>query len=151
MIRPATPGDIAHCLAIARGLPDYFTADALHEMAADLTRHPTYVAEVDGAVRGFATVKHKSAEVVELAWIAVYRSGRGKGVGSSLLAGLEGELREKAVKLIEVKTLDAKAGYAPYEATRRFYTKHRFVWLETIDPFPGWTAGNPCAIYVKIL
>ena len=54
------------------------------------------------------------------------------------------------IALIEVKTLAATADYAPYEKTRRFYELGLFL-IETIDPFPGWEPGNPCAIYVKIL
>jgi len=49
------------------------------------------------------------------------------------------------------KTLAPDVEYAPYEATRRFYEKKGFIHLETIDPYPGWDPGNPCAIYVRVL
>lgn len=55
------------------------------------------------------------------------------------------------VRLLEVKTLADRAGYGPYIRTRRFYAWAGFVHLDTIDPFPGWDPGNPCAILVKVL
>jgi hypothetical protein len=59
--------------------------------------------------------------------------------------------RKEGARLLEVKTLDASAQSAEYEVTRRFYENRGFELLESIDPFPGWEPGNPCAIYVKVL
>ena len=50
-----------------------------------------------------------------------------------------------------VKTLDSSAGYAPYEATRAFYERNGFVYVDTIDPLPGWPPGNPAAIYAAAI
>jgi hypothetical protein len=50
-----------------------------------------------------------------------------------------------------VKTLDANAGYAPYEATRAFWERCGFVQVDTIDPLPDWQPGSPAAIYVAAL
>jgi hypothetical protein len=61
------------------------------------------------------------------------------------------ELSSTGVQLIEVKTLDASAGYAPYESTHAFWRKDGFVQVDTIDPLPGWRPGNPAAIYIAAL
>jgi hypothetical protein len=52
---------------------------------------------------------------------------------------------------VEAKTLDRSSGYRPYEATRVFWERNGFVHVDTIDPLPGWKAGNPAAIYVAAL
>ena len=57
----------------------------------------------------------------------------------------------KGVQVVEVKTLDRSAEYAPYNSTRRFWEARGFVHIDTIDPLPGWEPGNPCAIYVAAL
>jgi hypothetical protein len=50
--------------------------------------------------------------------------------------------------VVEVKTLDASAGYPPYEATRAFWERGGFVLVDTIDPLPDWEPGSPAAVYV---
>jgi hypothetical protein len=55
------------------------------------------------------------------------------------------------VVVVEVKTLDASAGYEPYVATRAFWERRGFVRIDCIDPLPGWQPGNPAAIYVAAL
>ena len=55
------------------------------------------------------------------------------------------------VSVVEVKTLDASAGYQPYESTRAFWERQGFVYVDTIDSLPGWDPGNPAAIYVAAL
>ncbi len=138
-------------MAIAQELTDYFNASGLAQMRQDLQIHPLYVATERAQVLGFATVQQKSRAVAEITWLAVTRACQHRGIGSQLIDTLAGDLRAQGVQLLEVKTLAAKADYAPYEPTRRFYEKNDFVHLETIDPYPGWENGNPCAIYVKIL
>jgi len=36
-------------------------------------------------------------------------------------------------------------------ATRGFEAHRGFVPVDTIDPLPGWSPGNPAAIYVAAL
>jgi GNAT superfamily N-acetyltransferase len=143
------------CLAIARALPDYFTADAVSQMRRDLAEHTVYVSEdhagLAEAVAGFAVVERKSVVVAELLWMAVHPARQGQGHGARLLAAIVERLRAGGATLLEVKTLGPDAAYPPYERTRRFYERRGFVHLDTVDPYPGWDLGNPCAIYVKVL
>jgi hypothetical protein len=61
------------------------------------------------------------------------------------------ELSADGVQIVEVKTLDPSADYAPYDATRAFWLARGFIQLDTIDPLPGWPPGNPAAILAVAL
>ena len=74
-----------------------------------------------------------------------------RGIGSALVNRIASDLSSQGIKVMEVKTLSADVDYAPYEKTRRFYEKVGFMHLDTIDPYPGWEPGSPCAIYIKRL
>lgn len=65
---------------------------------------------------------------------------RGRGLGTALV---EHAPAADGVLLVEVKTQDLSAGYAPYEATNAFWQGRGFVQVDMIDPLPGWAAGNP--------
>src|SRR6516225_3605197 len=73
------------------------------------------------------------------------------GHGTRLLRSVLDNLAETGVSVVTVKTLDSSAGYAPYEATRAFYERNGFVYVDTIDPLPGWPPGNPAAIYAAAI
>lgn len=154
-MRLVSPKDKAQvlgaCVKIARALPDYFTAAGVSALQADAQSQDLYIEVRDGQVVAFAVVGMRSEFVREILWMAVDRDHQGAGIGSTLLAAVEDELRPTGVRILEVKTLAASAEYAPYEKTRRFYERAGFMLLETIHPYPGWDEDSPCAIYVKAL
>jgi GNAT superfamily N-acetyltransferase len=151
-VRPGETADAGRCAAIVRGLPDYFTDDVPAKIVADLSVHSALVAtNGSGVVVGFAIVDHRSARAAEILWLAVDASLRGGGVGTLLLDRVVRDLVESGRQVVEVKTLDASAGYEPYQATRAFWERRGFVQIDTIDPFPGWQPGSPAAIYVAAL
>ena len=148
------PGDKSHkqyCLDIARALPQYFTGEAIINLSEDLEKHRLFLAIESGAVRGFITLLLKYPHVAKISWLAVKPENHHKGYGTAVLEFVIGYLRQHEVRLLEVKTLSSDARYPPYEVTRRFYEKSGFLLIDTIDPYPGWQPGNPCAVYVKIL
>jgi GNAT superfamily N-acetyltransferase len=142
---------IDSCLAIARELPAYFTTQGIAAMSQDLQEHRLYLAVDAGRVIGFATLQVKSRQVAEISWMAVAPDCQHQGVGTLLINRIVDDLKAEAIRLLEVKTLAADVDYAPYALTRRFYEGRGFVNLETIDPYPAWEPGNPCAIYIKVL
>ena len=73
----------------------------------------------------------------------------GQGIGKALVDECLATLAALGVTMVEVKTLDASAGYEPYVATRGFWEGRGFVQVDCIDPLPGWEPGNPAAIYVR--
>jgi GNAT superfamily N-acetyltransferase len=87
----------------------------------------------------------------EITYAAVLRERQGAGVGTALVDEAIAALAADGVALVEVKTLDASAGYHPYEATRAFWEARGFRQIDRIDPLPGWQPGNPAAIYVAAL
>jgi GNAT superfamily N-acetyltransferase len=150
-VRPLGPDDVVRCLAIVRGLPEFITPDVAETVRLDAERDRAWVVEDGDGVMGFAVVEGRSRDAAEILWAAVDAERRGAGLGTQLVESVLGTLREEGVRLVEVKTLDRSAGYPPYEATRAFWERRGFVHVDTIDPFPGWQAGNPAALYVAAL
>jgi GNAT superfamily N-acetyltransferase len=150
-VRAAGPEDVAGCQAVVRGLPDFFTPDVPDAVAADVARHDSWVVAAGGEVVGFAVVDRRSPAAAELLWAAVAATRRGWGLGTRLVEHVLAELAADGVRLVEVRTLDRSAGYAPYEATLGFWEARGFVQVDRVDPYPGWQPGNPCAIYVAAL
>jgi GNAT superfamily N-acetyltransferase len=146
-----SPAYIDSCLSIGRELPEYFPDSGIAAMRRDLQEHRLYVVVESNQVIGFAAIHPKSRQVAEISWMAVTPAHRHQGVGTMLINQIAVDLKAEGTSLLEVKTLAADVEYAPYEGTRRFYEGRGFVHLETIDPYPSWEPGNPCAIYVKVL
>lgn len=143
--------DLEVCLTIARKLDQYFTEEAVATIDRDVRIYPTYVAVISSQVHGFATIQCRNDNVAEILWMAVNPKYRRQGIGSALVEHITNDLRQRGIRLLEVKTLSGDVDYPPYVATRRFYEKMGFLHFETIDPYPGWEPGNPCAIYLKVL
>lgn len=142
---------IDDCLSIAKELTQYFNEAGIQTMREDLTKHLLYVALENNEVYGFLALTHKNDHVFEISWMAVKLGQQHQGVGSALIEFVSKELKALGVKLLEVKTLAEDEEYLPYEITRAFYRKMGFIHVETINPYPDWGPGNPCAIFVKIL
>lgn len=139
------------CLAIARELPQYFTEQGIAAINRDLHAHRLYAALDADQVIGFVTIQSKSSQVAEISWMAARPERQHQGIGTLLIRHIVADLKAEGTRLLEVKTVAPDVDYAPYEKTRRFYESVGFVHLETIDPYPGWEPGNPCAIYVMWL
>jgi hypothetical protein len=121
-IRPFDAADAPAATAIIRGLPDYFTGDVPAKLERD-------------AACGWRSTPPGAA--------------RATGPGCSATSWTTWP--PPASASWEVKTLDRSAGYAPYEATRAFWERNGFVYLDMIDPLPDWQPGSPAAIYVAAL
>jgi GNAT superfamily N-acetyltransferase len=147
-VRRFRAGDAPAVVAIVRGLPDYFTEDVPAKAERDAASHQAWVITDSGTVAGFAVVATKSAGSAEILWMAVDAARRGRGYGTRLLSQVLGDLTAEGISVVEVKTLDRSSGYRPYEATRAFWEHNGFVYIDTIDPLPGWPPGHPAAIYV---
>ena len=150
-IRAATAQDAVACTAIVDDLPDFFTDDVPDKVRSDLRDHGGWVVDVAGAVAGFVIVERRGTRAAEVLWAAVAAGRRGAGLGTRLVDHVLDELRADGVQIVEVKTLDASADYAPYDATRAFWLGRGFVQIDTIDPLPEWPPGNPAAILAVAL
>ena len=150
-VRAARFDDLEACLRIVRASPDFFTEDVPITVQGDLERHDGWVIVEAGEIVGFVVVDRRTSQAAEILWIAVEPARRNAGYGTRLLNHVLGVLRDQGIALIEVKTLDRSADYAPYEATQAFYERNGFVQIDCIDEFPDWPPGNPAAIYVAAL
>lgn len=138
-------------MAIIRGLSDHFTEEVVDTIKTDLRAHDGWVIVSESDNLGLIVVDRRSPRVAEILWMAIKPAVRGQGLGSRLLDHVLGLLGDEGVDVVEVKTLDRTASYAPYDATAAFWERHGFVQIDTIDPLPGWQSGNPAAIYVAAL
>jgi GNAT superfamily N-acetyltransferase len=150
-VRAATAQDAGGCVAIVAGLDDFFTDDVPDKVRSDLRDHGGWVIEDASDVVGFAIVQRRGPRAAEILWAAVAAGRRGAGLGTRLINHVLDELGADGVQIVEVKTLDPSAGYAPYDTTRAFWLARGFIQLDTIDPLPGWSPGNPAAILAVAL
>jgi ribosomal protein S18 acetylase RimI-like enzyme len=147
-VRPVTAADVEGCQDVVRALPDFFTADVVEQVGVELVRDRAWVSDEGPGVTGFVIVERRFPKAAEVTWAAVHPSAQRRGIGRSLLRTALDAARADGVEVVEVKTLDASAGYEPYVATRAFWESLGFVQVDVIDPLPGWQPGNPSAIYV---
>jgi len=150
-IRTARPGDVDQCIGVLASLPDYFTPDTHESARRGLSDHRAWVATRGGEVIGFVLVERRYPATAEITFAAVLRDDQGSGVGTELVDTALATLAEEGVAIVEVKTLDASAGYEPYVATRAFWEHRGFRQVDCIDPLPGWQPGNPAAIYIAAI
>jgi GNAT superfamily N-acetyltransferase len=143
--------DADSCVAIAQDLSEYFSADTHSELRASIDRDDAWVAEVSARLVGFLVARVRYPRAAEITHLAVRREAWHHGTGTALLSAALQDLQERGVVVVEVKTLDATAGYGPYAATREFWRRRGFVQIDCIDPLPGWQPGNPSAILVAAL
>jgi ribosomal protein S18 acetylase RimI-like enzyme len=156
-VRQARPDDVDACVDVLAQLPDHFTPDTHDDLRRTFAATIAWVAMAtastgDGvALVGFVLAERRHPGAAEITYAAVLRERQGAGVGTALVDEAIAALAADGVTLVEVKTLDASAGYHPYEATRAFWEARGFRQIDRIDPLPGWQPGNPAAIYVAAL
>jgi GNAT superfamily N-acetyltransferase len=150
-VRAGNPADAASCIGIIAGLPEFFTPEVADRVRGDLAAHDSWVIVDDGALTAFAIVERRRPAAAEILWAATSAARRHQGIGTALVERVLNELRDAGTHIVEVKTLDPAAGYAPYAATYAFWKARGFVHVDTIDPLPGWEPGNPCAVLIAAL
>lgn len=151
LVRTASPADVEQCVAVLARLPDFFTPDTHDEVRSCLAKQQAWVATVGEDVIGFVVVECRHPASEEITFAAVLPEAQGAGVGTRLVDTALAALADEGVAVVEVKTLDASAGYEPYVATRAFWEHRGFRQIDCIDPLPGWQPGNPSAIFVAAL
>ncbi len=147
-VRTAIDADLEACAEIVRGLPEYFTPDVPEKLAADWPGCRNWVSVDGDEVVGLAVVEVRSPLVADILWAAVRKDRRDGGIGTGLVESVVAALADEGTRVVELKTLDERADYKPYEATRAFWRARGFIKIDTIDPYPPWP-GSPCAIHVR--
>src|SRR5262245_8020666 len=140
----------AECESILRSLPDWFGIEqAIVEYRNDIESMPSLMAEKDGRILGFLTVRRHTPFAAEIQVMAVRRELHGKGLGRRLVEHAERQLREEGVEYLQVKTLGPSRENAEYARTRVFYEALGFRALQETTAF--WGPVNPCLILIKRL
>jgi ribosomal protein S18 acetylase RimI-like enzyme len=150
-IREASDHDVEPCVSVLVRLPDYFTPNTHDEVRHGFSKQQVWVATRGEDVIGFVMAERRYPTTAEITFAAVLRQDQGAGIGTALVETALAALARDGVALVEVKTLDASAGYEPYVATRAFWERRGFRQIDCIDPLPGWPPGNPCALYAAAL
>jgi GNAT superfamily N-acetyltransferase len=137
------------CSGIVDNLPEWFDAEGRKDYPEGV-KETLFFACFDGEKSvGFISIKENNKFTSEIYVIGVLKEQQGKKVGQALLDEACARLVGQGKKLLAVKTLDASAGYAPYDLTRKFYLANGFI---PVDCYPKiWNEENPCLIMGKIL
>lgn len=134
--------------AVLRALPDWFgieeaTANYIEKSAA----LPFYALLSGDRPLGFLSLlRHfdKSAEIFVMGLRPEYHR---MGLGGKMIRAMMEYCRDQGIEYLQVKTLDASAGYPQYDRTRAFYLAQGFRPLECIPEL--WDPGNPCLIMIQ--
>ena len=150
--RLARPDDADACVAVLQALPDFFTLNTHAEIREAVAGgHRAWVAPGADRIVGVVVVEQRFPRTAEITFAAVMPERRNHGIGTALVEQALAELAREGVAVVEVKTLDASAGYEPYVPTRAFWERRGFVQIDCISPLPGWDAESPAAIYAASL
>ena len=155
MLRPTVPADTDALIAmtVATGVFKPHEIVALQEVLADYhatNREFGHVAmtweEADGPT-GFVYYAPTAMtdRTWELWWIVVKKDHQGSGVGGQALKAVEGLIRDAGGRLLLIET----SSTPPYEPTRRFYVKHRYVVSAQIPDF--YADGDDKVVFWKKL
>jgi XTP/dITP diphosphohydrolase len=150
VLRGPLTGQGAPAEGIMRALPDWFgIEESIIEYARATADLPTFVAEAGARIVGFVTLKPTSAFALELHVMGVLPAWRRRGIGRALVERAAAYARAENFALLHVKTLAPTPDdlYAPYAATRAFYTAVGFLPMEELPQV--WGPENPCLIMVR--
>ncbi len=120
-------------IRIMHQLPDWFNEAARRNIKIDLEFHQGFVAEdTAGESIGFLTYYVYEAVGI-IGWLGVLSDKHRTGIGTNLLTVFEDEMKKKGINLIQVYTLSDRVNYPPYEGTRKFYFKNKFIEFRRVQ------------------
>ena len=121
-VREIQPDDIAACAEILAGLPEWFALpESNQNYIAGLSQLPAVVAESEGRIVGFASLRTHYERSAEIEVMAVERSFQRHGIGKRLVGWVLARCRFEALEWLHVKTRGPATPDLFYERTRRFY------------------------------
>ncbi|GEA87578.1 GNAT family N-acetyltransferase [Cellulomonas cellasea] len=149
-IERRTPGDRDAVRTILADLPEWFgRPEATESYVAAAATLPNHVAvSPAGEQVGVVLIEERFPETAEIHLMAVKRAWHRRGVGSALLAEVEGDLVARGTRMLTVKTLGEAHPDEGYRRTRLFYEAQGFFRLEE---FTDLWPGTPCLFMAKLL
>ena len=138
------------CIPILRALPEWFGIEAaVLNYEREIGKLPTFLAEADGLVFGFLSLKQHNPYSGEIYVMGIRPEAQHQGLGRALVERAEAHARELGIEYLQVKTLGPSNPDAGYAKTRAFYEALGFRPLEELTRI--WDENNPCLILVKRL
>lgn len=149
-IKGPVTGVEAQCERVLRTVPDWFgIEESLLEYASNTATLPTFVAEDEGQIVGFLSLRQHFPASWEVDCIAVEGTRRNSGIGRALHARAEDWLCSRGAQMLQVKTLAASHPSVAYAETRKFYDR---IGYHPLEVFPTlWAAHLPVLLLVKVL
>lgn len=95
--------DYKGVLKVAQSSKRYFEK-GFDQLKKDIKNHLLFGAYLDNKVIGFITYEEKTKDVIEISWLSVLPTYRGRSVGSKLVLESLRQLKN-GFKICEVKTL----------------------------------------------
>jgi GNAT superfamily N-acetyltransferase len=146
VVRRQDPDAVRDILAT---IPEWFgIPESNASYVRDAGRLPSYLAVDGDDVVGVALLNEHFPSSRELHLMAVRRDRHRQGIGSSLLAAVETDLRAAGVGLLEVHTLGPSDEDEHYARTREFYLALGFMAVHELQRI-DW--NGPTLILVKPL
>jgi GNAT superfamily N-acetyltransferase len=143
-------GKGAACEQVLRALPEWFGIEEdLVKYGQDIDNLPTFIAEQEGDVLGFISLKQHFAWSWEVYVMGVCPGMHRQGLGKVLMQTAEVYALRQGGEYLQVKTLGFSHPDEAYARTRAFYQAVGFSPLEEFNQI--WDAANPCLILVKKL
>jgi len=140
----------AICRDILHALPEWFALpEAIENYALAVDVLPMFGVAAEGAIAGFLALKVHTPSAAEAYVLGVKKPWHRQGAGRSLFSAAESWCRERGIRFLTVKTLDASHPDPFYARTRTFYDAIGFLPLEVLPTF--WSASNPCLLMAKVL
>ena len=124
-IREGTASDTDTVLQIAKSLDDWFNDDGIKYIKQDLEFEKLIIVDADSEPIGFLSYFLYEG-IGYLGWIGVYEQHHGTGAGEILFFEFERIMKEREIKMLQVKTLGENVEYPPYDRSRSFYRKVGF-------------------------
>jgi N-acetylglutamate synthase-like GNAT family acetyltransferase len=143
-------GQSSTCIPILRMLPDWFGIEAaILDYEREIEHLPTFLAQANGQVFGFLSLKQHNPFSAEIYVMAVRPDAHCGGIGRALVETAEFCARKLGIEYMQVKTLGPSNPDENYAKTRAFYEAMGFRPVEEFKQI--WDENNPCLVMVKRL
>ena len=128
-VRELRPADADACVQVIESLPEWFSyPGAIEAIRSALSEQSGFVVsgDTDEKIDGFVTTKVNFEESLEITYLAIRASARGRGLGTTLLSTVGRVAASRGHRVVCLLTLGPSAESVPYRETVAFYVARGF-------------------------